>query len=571
MLPSFWEICLLLFIGILISVLGMLIGKFHKKAGYVVEIVCALGVIAYTFYYYHFPGGFTYIAFMGNGYASFVLLTVGQKKYDELKEELKHNHVQEITLYKDATRIMIDLAITLVILLGGILFLIFGPETSVLKILIAFGFVTVVTEMIKRMLIYSQVKVYFSELTGTLYVLTRLEARKMPINEIKQIQIESSVDLLKLHPLLTLFSSNQDFTTGYEKVLRITFPGEMIYLTMKESEKWKSVFEREISLENPVDKPIEVLPLFHKKNIKRLLGKLYFAVTVKGVSAYSGLMLLLYYLKVSEWIMAAAGVMYWIYNIYISDRVLKAAMDAKETTNLEVKAAAERIFQKAGIPKVKVYETESTQYNGLATGMNIGRAMVTLTTATMKLPMEAIEGILAHEAVHVKKRDVLWSQLINALFLGIMLIFVFSFYKEIRIFVEDHKTFSVFIIWLLMVLFPIYRSFCSQWMEVRADHLGASFLNGGSAQMAEALSTLARKQDEEVNKTIAFSVPEKDRKKPLDTLERESWIWRVLEFQFMPHPPLYWRVQSLKTNQNGWGKGIWYRWFVDRVKECVTR
>jgi Zn-dependent protease with chaperone function len=81
--------------------------------------------------------------------------------------------------------------------------------------------------------------------------------------------------------------------------------------------------------------------------------------------------------------------------------------DAKETTNQELINIAQHIFKKAGIPQTRIYETESSVYNGLATGMNIGRGMVTLTTATLKLPIEVIEGILAHEAIHIKKRDIM--------------------------------------------------------------------------------------------------------------------------------------------------------------------
>src|SRR5690606_7303904 len=130
-----------------------------------------------------------------------------------------------------------------------------------------------------------------------------------------------------------------------------------------------------------------------------------------GISAYTLLLLLLYYLEVSSWIMVGIALVFWVFNLYISDQVLRVAMDAKETQNPQIIQLSQRIFEKAGIPNVGVYEAESTEYNGLATGMNIGKAMVTLTTATLKLPNETIEGILAHEAIHVQKRDVLWGQI----------------------------------------------------------------------------------------------------------------------------------------------------------------
>lgn len=88
--------------------------------------------------------------------------------------------------------------------------------------------------------------------------------------------------------------------------------------------------------------------------------------------------------------------------MYLSDRVLRAAMDAKPCHHPHVQAAADRIFHKAGISHVRIYETESDDYNGMAVGMNVGRSMVILTSATLTLPLRVIEGILAHEAIHIK-------------------------------------------------------------------------------------------------------------------------------------------------------------------------
>lgn len=93
-------------------------------------------------------------------------------------------------------------------------------------------------------------------------------------------------------------------------------------------------------------------------------------------------------------------------------------MDAKPCHHPHVQAAADKIFRSAGISHVRIYETESDDYNGMAVGMNVGRSMVILTSATLTLPQRVIEGILAHEAIHIKKRDVLSSQLLRFLFLG---------------------------------------------------------------------------------------------------------------------------------------------------------
>ena len=449
---------------------------------------------------------------------------------------------------------MIDICVTMIVFIFAILFLIFGPETSPLKYFIAFGLMSAITELVKRFLVYKNVRIYYSHEKELLYIVSKYELRKFPIHDCKDVQVETAVDLLKLHPLLTAFMSNTDFTTGSQKVLKISIPNETLYITVKDADRWKRIFETGVANENK-EEPIVILPFYHKKNIKRLLGKLYFAATVKGISAYTGLLLLLYYLNVPSWFMVVFAIVYWVFNIYISDLVLKVAMDAKESTNHELNALAHRIFIKAGIPNVRVFETESSQYNGLATGMNIGRAMVTLTTATLKLPMEVIEGILAHEAVHVKKRDIMWGQIWRACFMMVILLFVLFIQENIND-LEAYKIPLFFLIWLIMIIFPIYQSFVSQWMEVRADHLGATLLEGGNEQMANSLRLLTIAQDEELQKSLTYSMAEGESKSEKSSLERDSWLWRVIEFQFMPHPPMYWRVQTLFSNQNGWGKGF---------------
>ncbi len=141
-----------------------------------------------------------------------------------------------------------------------------------------------------------------------------------------------------------------------------------------------------------MDNVISVLPFYHRKNVKRLLGKLYFAASVKGISAYALLVLVLYALHASPWVMAAAVILYWVFNMYMSDRVLRAAMDAKPCHHPHVQAAADEIFRKAGISHVRIYETESDDYNGMAVGMNVGRSMVILTSATLTLPLRVIEA-----------------------------------------------------------------------------------------------------------------------------------------------------------------------------------
>ena len=77
-----------------------------------------------------------------------------------------------------------------------------------------------------------------------------------------------------------------------------------------------------------------------------------------------------------------------------------------------------------------------------------------------------------------------------AIVIGIIFLVKFLF--------PNQTIFLFIIIWLLMVIFPVVYSLFTQWMEVRADHLGATLLDGGMKQMAKSLQQLAKKQDEAI-------------------------------------------------------------------------
>jgi Zn-dependent protease with chaperone function len=84
--------------------------------------------------------------------------------------------------------------------------------------------------------------------------------------------------------------------------------------------------------------------------------------------------------------------------------------------------------------------------------------------------------------------------------------------------------------------------------------------------MADGLADLARAQDHDSERSFVYSLPEErtDSRVP-SSLERDKWFWRLLEFQFMLHPPLYWRIQSLGKHAN-WREAR-KAWMIDRFKE----
>lgn len=395
----------------------------------------------------------------------------------------------------------------------------------------------------------------------TLDYYSAFESRDLPLHDLEGVQRESSPDLLKLHPLFTLLSENQDYTMSFHSVLRLSFPGEKIYLTPNDINIWQDLFEKYV---NDIEREKHVLAIWHPKNLKRLFWKGYFAMSVKGISAYTGLLFILIWLDVPSYIMITFVLIWWLFNLYVSDRVLIAGTDAVELTDGHLFDEAQKLFKQAGISKTRLFLIDSPVHNGLATGMNIGRGTIMLTTATAQLPVEAIQSILAHEIIHIKKRDVLINQMARMLFLAILGLTIYVFFDEIVVLAENLVLFMI-LFYLLMMLFPIYLSFVAQWTEVRADFLGAKLLEGGTSQMADGLRELGLAQDEARDKTLQYSTTGEKPMKRTSNVERDNWFFRFIEFQFQAHPPLYFRIKSL-TSSLSW-RETKKAWVAARIKE----
>ncbi|MCY9089744.1 M56 family metallopeptidase [Bacillus mojavensis] len=560
-MPMGTSLFFFIILGLGIQLISALAAKLLPALELWIDIVLWVGAASFIFSQQPFIDGIVSLALMFTSYWTALDLTVPSRV------EKPSGDWQEVELARDHTRLLSDIALTVIVFAGAIVFFIYGPDTSVLKYVILFGFISGGAALVKRILNFLSVKVFYSSSLETWHISSRYETRTYPLSDLKDIRLESTADLLKLHPLLTMYSSRLDMTTSFQQVIRLSLPGETLYLTVKEPKKWKVILGEFLESENKEETVIAVLPLYHRKNVKRLLGKLYFAASVKGISAYAILVLALYALHASPWIMAGAVMLYWALNMYLSDRVLRTAMDARPCLNSDVQAAADKMFRKAGISHVEIYETDSDEYNGMAVGMNVGRSMVILTSATLTLPPHVIEGILAHEAVHIKKRDVLSMQLLRFLYLGAVIGIILLLEQYIA-----HPGAYKIALWALImgiiILFQLYQSFCSQWMEVRADHLGASLLEGGYRQMAESLKILAVRQDEALQKQNTYSSDiDEDEVKVNSLIRDNSWLFRIIDFQFSPHPPMYWRVSALLSNK---GHGMVKRWLRDRLKESIS-
>src|SRR5690625_6274651 len=155
------------------------------------------------------------------------------KRY-QLKQELADCNYSIINQEKDIKRICVDITLAVVISAGAIVFLLFAPQIySVLKFLIGIGLITLIIQLIARVGNALFTKVYWLPQQERLIILSTFESRDLPVNDLEEVQVESSPDLLKLHPLFTFLSENQDYTTSFHQVLRLSFSSANIYFTQK--------------------------------------------------------------------------------------------------------------------------------------------------------------------------------------------------------------------------------------------------------------------------------------------------------------------------------------------------
>ncbi len=76
----------------------------------------------------------------------------------------------------------------------------------------------------------------------------------------------------------------------------------------------------------------------------------------------------------------------------------------------ELYRMVDRLRQRAGLPMPVVAITDEDQPNAFATGRSPEKAVVAVTTGLLRaLPVDEIEGVIAHELAHIKNRDMLIS------------------------------------------------------------------------------------------------------------------------------------------------------------------
>jgi len=157
------------------------------------------------------------------------------------------------------------------------------------------------------------------------------------------------------------------------------------------------------------------------------------------------------------------------------------------------------LAQRAGMPMPRVAVSPSEQPNAFATGRGPNKAVVCATEGLLRsMPRDEIEGVMAHELMHVKHRDILIGSVAAAIATAISYIAQMAMFASMFAGGRDDEDRPNPLAMLLMsLLAPIAASLIqmavSRSREFEADRGAAELLGSGHslANALERIETLA--------------------------------------------------------------------------------
>jgi heat shock protein HtpX len=198
------------------------------------------------------------------------------------------------------------------------------------------------------------------------------------------------------------------------------------------------------------------------------------------------------------WLFAALAVIFNLVGYFYSDRIalrLAHARPLREQEAREVHELVRELAARAQIPKPRLFVTPGEQPNAFASGRDPRHAAIATTEGLLNtMPIEQIQGVLAHEMAHIKNRDILVSS-IAAMMAGVVSaignLFALSF-----LFGSEDEENPLGLVGSLaaMILAPLGATLLqlgvSRQREYLADATAVQLLGRG-APLADALESIA--------------------------------------------------------------------------------
>jgi heat shock protein HtpX len=241
------------------------------------------------------------------------------------------------------------------------------------------------------------------------------------------------------------------------------------------------------------------------------------------------------------------GFSYWQ-----SDKLALRAAKARVVTPAEapeLHRIVAGLTQRAGLPMPTVAISPNAQPNAFATGRDPQHAVVCVTDGLLQtLSPAEIEGVLAHELMHVRHRDILIGSVAAAIATGISFLAQMAMFSAIFGGRNDREGGNPIGALLVALLAPIAAGLMqmavSRSREFEADRGAAELLGTGEplARALERIEVVAKQRPMQVNPSQAYAwihnpLTEGDRRRGGPDLAR----------LFSTHPATEERIRRLRS------------------------
>jgi heat shock protein HtpX len=208
------------------------------------------------------------------------------------------------------------------------------------------------------------------------------------------------------------------------------------------------------------------------------------------------------------------------------------------------------LAQRADLPMPVVAISPALQPNAFATGRNPNHAVVCCTQGILQsLPRDELEGVLAHELMHVKHRDILIGSIAAAIAMGISYAAQIAMFSAIFGGGDRDREGGFLGPLLVIILAPIAASLLklaiSRSREFDADRGGAELLGNGEplARALERIEVTAKQTPMQVAPAQAYAWIHN----PLAEFQRDNNGGQAqMARLFSTHPPTEERVRRLR-------------------------
>jgi heat shock protein HtpX len=224
---------------------------------------------------------------------------------------------------------------------------------------------------------------------------------------------------------------------------------------------------------------------------------------------------------------------------WYSDKIVLRMYGAKRAHDHELNETVRKLSHEANIPKPRLYLIDNEAPNAFATGRDPQHSSIAVTRGLLKLDDDEMEGVLAHEISHIKKRDVLVATMAASIGGAIAYLAQIGYWS--LFFGNRRNDNSILPLILIIVFAPLaallVRLAISRNEEYKADKFAALLTRNpkGLASALRKISTHAKEMPMKKGSTAT------------------SHMWIINPFKgdwfsglFSTHPPIERRIERLQ-------------------------